>query len=209
MCHKWEKNLNLGTKVGITRDRPGGFTLQSGNFQKHGCQVADFSLRCLLHPLCIFLVNFPESDTQGICNPLLQCLDFSHRTNVGNELATQPLSRFSHHPDFIPPTPQQLEILDKRILKWSRQILRLTPTFPAAVLASPHMIHIPMPSDTIHTSQLRCFWRSQIRGPAKPTPPTDSCNGPYATKLFSSTNCPTPPPTNPHPAPANPSGPTT
>ena len=27
------------------------------------------------------------------------------------------------------------------------------------------MIHIPMPSDTIHTSQLRCFWRSQIRGP--------------------------------------------
>ena len=27
------------------------------------------------------------------------------------------------------------------------------------------MINIPMPSDTIHTSQLRCFWRSQIRGP--------------------------------------------
>jgi hypothetical protein len=27
------------------------------------------------------------------------------------------------------------------------------------------MINIPMPSDAIHTSQLRCFWRSQIRGP--------------------------------------------
>ena len=27
------------------------------------------------------------------------------------------------------------------------------------------MINIPMPSDAIYTSQLRCFWRSQIRGP--------------------------------------------
>jgi hypothetical protein len=27
------------------------------------------------------------------------------------------------------------------------------------------MINIPMPSDAIHTAQLRCFWRSQIRGP--------------------------------------------
>ena len=63
-------------------------------------------------------------------------------------------------------------MLDKRILKWSRQILRLTPTFPAAVLASPHMINIPMPSDAIHISQLRCFWRSQIRGPRQATTTT-------------------------------------
>jgi hypothetical protein len=75
------------------------------------------------------------------------------------------IPRLTYTSQFIPPTPKQLEILDKRILKWSRQILRLTPTFPAAVLASPHMINIPMPSDAIHTSQLRCFWRSQIRGP--------------------------------------------
>ena len=67
-------------------------------------------------------------------------------------------------------------MLDKRILKWSRQILRLTPTFPAAVLASPHMINIPMPSDAIHTSQLRCFWHSQICGPRQATLPTTTAN---------------------------------
>ena len=82
------------------------------------------------------------------------------------------IPRLTYTSQFIPPTPKQLEILDKRILKWSRQILRLTPTFPAAVLASPHMINIPMPSDAIHTSQLRCFWRSQIRGPRQATTTT-------------------------------------
>jgi hypothetical protein len=39
------------------------------------------------------------------------------------------------------------------------------PTFPAAVLSSPHLLQLPMPSDAIQTSQLRCFWRSQHRGP--------------------------------------------
>ena len=55
--------------------------------------------------------------------------------------------------------------MDKKILKWGRQILRLTPTFPAAVLSSRHLLQLPMPSDAIQTSQLRCFWRSQNRGP--------------------------------------------
>ena len=32
-------------------------------------------------------------------------------------------------------------------------------------MASPQLLKIPMPSDAIQTSQLRCFWRSQIRGP--------------------------------------------
>ena len=42
------------------------------------------------------------------------------------------IPRLTYTSQFIPPTPKQLEILDKRILKWSRQIFRLTPTFPAA-----------------------------------------------------------------------------
>jgi len=54
--------------------------------------------------------------------------------------------------------------MDKKILKWGRQILRLTPTFPAAVLSSRHLLQLPMPSDAIQTFQLRCFWRSQNRG---------------------------------------------
>ena len=32
-------------------------------------------------------------------------------------------------------------------------------------MSSPQLLKIPMPSDAIQTSQLRCFWRSQIRGP--------------------------------------------
>ena len=55
--------------------------------------------------------------------------------------------------------------MDKKILKWGRQILRLTPTFPAAVLSSPHLLQLPMPSEAIQTSQLHCFWRSQHRKP--------------------------------------------
>jgi hypothetical protein len=55
--------------------------------------------------------------------------------------------------------------MDKKILKWGRQILQHTPTFPAAILSSPHLLQLPMPSDSIQTSQLRCFWRSQHRGP--------------------------------------------
>jgi hypothetical protein len=75
------------------------------------------------------------------------------------------IPRPTYTSQFIPPNPQQLEALDKKILKWSRQILRLNPTFPAAAMSSPHLLKIPMPSDAIQTSQLRCFWRSQIRGP--------------------------------------------
>ena len=74
------------------------------------------------------------------------------------------IPRLTYTSQFIPPHPQQLEPLDKKILKWSGQILRLTPTFPAAVMSSPQLLKIPMPSDAIQTTQLRCFWRSQIRG---------------------------------------------
>ena len=74
------------------------------------------------------------------------------------------IPRLTYTSQFTPPTPLQLESLDKKILKWGRQILRLTPTFPAAVLSSRHLLQLPMPSDAIQTSQLRCFWRSQNRG---------------------------------------------
>ena len=49
------------------------------------------------------------------------------------------IPRLTYTSQFIPPTPKHLEALDKKILKWSRQILRLTPTFPAAAMASPHL----------------------------------------------------------------------
>ena len=75
------------------------------------------------------------------------------------------IPRLTYTSQFVPPTPHQLETMDKKILKWGRQILRLTPTFPAAVLSSRHLLQLPMPSDAIQTSQLRCFWRSQNRGP--------------------------------------------
>ena len=75
------------------------------------------------------------------------------------------IPRLTYTSQFVPPTPHQLESMDKKILKWGRQILRLTPTFPAAVLSSRHLLQLPMPSDAIQTSQLRCFWRSQNRGP--------------------------------------------
>ena len=39
------------------------------------------------------------------------------------------------------------------------------PTFPAAVTTYPQLLKISMPSDAIQTSQLRCFWPSQIQGP--------------------------------------------
>ena len=73
------------------------------------------------------------------------------------------IPRLTYTSQYIPSHPKQLEALDKKILKWSGQILRLTPTFPAAVMTSPQLLEIPMPSDAIQTSQLRCFWRSQIR----------------------------------------------
>jgi Reverse transcriptase (RNA-dependent DNA polymerase) len=75
------------------------------------------------------------------------------------------IPRLTYTSQFVPPTPLQLEAMDKKILKWGRQILRLTPTLPAAVLSSPHLLQLPMPSDSIQTSQLRCFWRSQHRDP--------------------------------------------
>ena len=46
------------------------------------------------------------------------------------------LIRLTYTSRFVPPTPHQLESMDKKILKWGRQILRLTPTFPAAVLSA-------------------------------------------------------------------------
>ena len=56
----------------------------------------------------------------------------------------------SHIPaNLSPPTPLQLESMDKKILKWGRQILRLTPTFPTAVLSGRHLLQLPMPSDAI------------------------------------------------------------
>ena len=75
------------------------------------------------------------------------------------------IPRLTYTSQFVPPTPAQLEVMDKKILKWGRQILRLTPTIPAAVLSSPHLLQLPMPSDAIQTSQLRCFWRRRHRGP--------------------------------------------
>ena len=47
------------------------------------------------------------------------------------------IPRLTYTSQFIPLNPQQMEAMDKKILKWSRQILRLTPTFPAAVMSSP------------------------------------------------------------------------
>jgi len=82
--------------------------------------------------------------------------------------------------------------MDKKILKWGRQILRLTPTFPAAVLSSPHLLQLPMPSDAIQTSQLRCFWRSQHRGPRQ----ADVTNRLLHRALHTQANCTT----NPHAA---------
>jgi hypothetical protein len=55
--------------------------------------------------------------------------------------------------------------MNKKILKWGRQILRLTPTFPVTVLSSPHLLQLQMPSDAIQTFQLRCLWCSQHCGP--------------------------------------------
>ena len=75
------------------------------------------------------------------------------------------IPRLTYTSQFVPPTPLQLESMDKKILKWGRQILRLTPSFLAAVLSSRHLLQLPMPSDAIQTSQLHCFWRSQNRGP--------------------------------------------
>jgi hypothetical protein len=75
------------------------------------------------------------------------------------------IPRLTYTSQFVPPTPLQLEVMDKKILKWGQQILRLTPTFPTAVLSSPHLLQLPMPSDAIQISQIRCFWRSQTRRP--------------------------------------------
>ena len=50
------------------------------------------------------------------------------------------IPRLTYTSQFVPPTPLQLESMDKKILKWGRQILRLTPIFPAAVLSSRHLL---------------------------------------------------------------------
>ena len=76
-----------------------------------------------------------------------------------------PSSLGSRAPTSSSPPSHQLNTMDKKTLKWSRRIIRLAPTFPAAVLSSPHMLKLPMPSDAIQTSQHQCFWRGQHRGP--------------------------------------------
>ena len=65
-----------------------------------------------------------------------------HRSTAKSTYYNMPSSQTNVYQPIYTPNPQQMEAMDKKILKWSRQILRLTPTFPAAVMSSPQLLKL-------------------------------------------------------------------